>query len=69
LGHDAVLGVERLHLGLLEVGVQLDLVDGGDDLGLLAGASDNATTAAEDAAPVRCLGQQAVPQIDGPQLG
>ena len=28
-------GVERLHLGLLEVGVQLDLVDGGDDLGLI----------------------------------
>ena len=28
-----MLGVERLHLGLLEVGVQLDLVDGGDDLG------------------------------------
>jgi hypothetical protein len=25
-------GVERLHLGLLEVGVQLDLVDGGHDL-------------------------------------
>jgi hypothetical protein len=35
LGHDAVLGVERLHLGLLEVGVQLDLVNGGDDLGLI----------------------------------
>jgi len=30
-----VLGVERLHLGLLEVWVQLDLVDGGDDLGLI----------------------------------
>ena len=36
---------------------------------LLAGASDNATTAAEDAAPVRCLGQQAVPRIDGLELG
>src|ERR1700761_544116 len=30
-----MLGVERLHLGLLEVRVQLDLVDGGDDLGLI----------------------------------
>jgi len=30
-----VLGVERLHLGLLEVGMQLDLVDGGNDLGLI----------------------------------
>jgi hypothetical protein len=36
---------------------------------LLAGASDNATTAAEDAASVRCPGQHAVPQIDGLELG
>ena len=30
-----MLGVERLHPGLLEVGVQLDLVDSGSDLGLV----------------------------------
>jgi hypothetical protein len=36
----------------------------------LAGASDNATTAAEDAAPVKCLGQQwRFHQIDGLELG
>jgi hypothetical protein len=33
LGEDAVLGAARLDLGLDEVGVHLDLVDGGDDAG------------------------------------
>ena len=35
LGQDAVLGVEGLHLGLLEVGVHLDLVDRRHDVGCL----------------------------------
>jgi hypothetical protein len=33
LGQDAVLGVEGLHLSLLEVGVDLDLVDCRDHAG------------------------------------
>ena len=34
LGEDAVLGAEGLHLGLLEVGVDLDLVDRRHDRGV-----------------------------------